>query len=275
MQDLIKKISRHFRPDGKAISGTKDYICRVKEFQTNRDIGMKAIRNAHIRRVAACLVSFSLVAAAGMQAQTRKDGRLTPQQHQENLMEYKVEGQDTVYVGELPAAKVYSRLPRQKGRDWRKYYRLVYNFSKVYPYAKVARHLVEEADSTIAADNLRRGKRERYIDSVQKELFEAFEKPMRSLTVSQGALLMKLIDREVGKSSYLIIKDYKNRMAAGFWQGIAKLFGTDLKAPYDPEGEDRQTEELVRLWEKGEFEGLYFSLFWEYPKLPEIPSKYM
>ena len=52
--------------------------------------------------------------------------------------------------------------------------------------------------------------------SFQKELFDAFEEPMKKLTVSQGALLMKLIDREVGKSSYLIIKDYRNRMAAGF-----------------------------------------------------------
>lgn len=202
-------------------------------------------------------------------------GRITPGQHIKDLMEYRIEGRDTVYIGELPAARVYSRLPRQKGRDWRKYYRLVYNFSKVYPYAIIARHLVEEADSTIAADNLRRGKRERYINSVQNELFEAFEEPMKNLTVSQGALLMKLIDREVGKSSYNIIKDYKSRMAAGFWQGIAKLFGSDLKAPYDPDGEDRQTEELVKIWEDGEFEGLYYSLFWEYPKLPEIPSKYM
>lgn len=202
-------------------------------------------------------------------------GRITPGQHIKDLMEYRIEGRDTVYIGELPAARVYSRLPRQKGRDWRKYYRLVYNFSKVYPYAIIARHLVEEADSTIAADNLRRGKRERYINSVQNELFEAFEEPMKNLTVSQGALLMKLIDREVGKSSYNIIKDYKSRMAAGFWQGIAKLFGSDLKAPYDPDGEDRQTEELVKIWEDGDFEGLYYSLFWEYPKLPEIPSKYM
>ncbi|MDE7126342.1 MAG: DUF4294 domain-containing protein, partial [Bacteroidales bacterium] len=144
----------------------------------------------------------------------------------------------------------------------------------VYPYALVARKLVERADSTIAADGLRRGKRDKYINDVQKELFSVFEKPLRNLTVTQGALLMKLIDRECGKSSYLLIKDYKNGMAAGFWQGIAKMFGTNLKAPYDPDGEDKATEELVKLWDDGEFEGLYYSLFWEYPKLPEIPAEY-
>lgn len=185
-----------------------------------------------------------------------------------------VENGDTVYIDNLPAARVYQKLPRQKGREWRKYYRLVYNFSKVYPYALVARHLVEEVDSTIVADNLKRGKRDKYITQMQKELFEVFEQPMRNLTVSQGALLMKLIDREVGKSSFNIIKDYKNGMAAGFWQGIAKLFGTDLKKPYDPDGEDRPAEELVQKWENGEFEGLYYSLFWQYPPTVEIPSKY-
>ena len=129
-------------------------------------------------------------------------------------------------------------------------------------------------DSTIAADNLKRGKRDKYINQMQKQLFDDFEQPMRGLTVSQGALLMKLIDREVGKSSFLIIKDYKNGMAAGFWQGIAKLFGTDLKKPYDPDGEDRAIEELVQLWDAGEFEGLYFSLFWKFAPEIEIPSKY-
>ena len=138
----------------------------------------------------------------------------------------------------------------------------------------IARHLVEEVDSTIVADNLKRGKRDRYISQKQKELFEVFEQPMRSLTVSQGALLMRLIDREVGKSSFNIIKDYKNGMAAGFWQGIARLFGSDLKKPYDPDGEDRPTEELVEKWESGEFEGLYYSLFWQYPPTVEVPSKY-
>lgn len=206
-----------------------------------------------------------LLFSQGTAAQKKQDN---------NMMEYIISGNDTIYVAELPAAKVYERLPKQKGRQWRQYYRLVHNFSKVYPYALVAKHLVEEADSTIAAENMRRGQRERYVNEKQKELFEVFEKPMRGLTVSQGALLMRLIDREVGKSSYLIIKGYKNGMAAGFWQGIAKIFGTDLKRPYDPEGVDAPTEELVKKWEDGEFEGLYYSLFWEYPPKIEIPEKY-
>ena len=194
---------------------------------------------------------------------------------EENALNYIVEGKDTIYIDHLEPSKVYSRLPRQKGKEWRKYYRLVYNFSKSYPYALVARKLVQEADSTIAADNLKWAKRDKYVNKVQKELFEVFEGQMRNLTVSQGALLMKLIDREVGKSSYDIIKDYKNGIAAGFWQGIAKIFGTDLKKPYDPEGEDMLTDELVKIWDAGDFQAFYFAIFWQDPPVMPIPEKYL
>lgn len=193
----------------------------------------------------------------------------------EMALKYIVEGKDTIYIDNINPSKVYSRLPRQKGREWRKYYRLVHNFSKAYPYALVARKLVQEADSTIAADKLKRVKREQYVNRVQKELFDVFESQMRNMTVSQGALLMKLIDREVGKSSYDIIKNYKNGMAAGFWQGIAKIFGTDLKKPYDPEGEDELTEELVKIWDAGDFQAFYFAIFWQDPPELPIPEKYL
>ena len=192
-----------------------------------------------------------------------------------NLLKYIVEDGDTIYVDNIRASRVYSRLPKQKGREWRKYYRLVHNFSKAYPYALVARKLVQKADSTIEADKLRRLKRDKYINTIQTELFEVFESQMRNMTVSQGALLMKLIDREVGRSSYDIIKGYKSRMAAGFWQGVAMLFGSDLKKPYDPQGEDRLTEELVQIWDAGDFPAFYFSIFWKDPPEVKIPEKYL
>ena len=201
--------------------------------------------------------------------------RVTEHRDSSNILEYIVEGDDTIYIDPIKASKVYSMLPRQKGKDWRQYYRLVHNFSKAYPYALVAKKIVMQADSTIESENMKWIKKGRYVDDIQAELFDTFEKPLRKMTISQGMLLMKLIDREVGKSSYNIIKDYKNGLTAGFWQGVAKMFGSDLKAPYDPEGEDEMTEELVKLWEAGEFEGLYYSLFWKWPPTVDIPSKYL
>lgn len=180
-------------------------------------------------------------------------------------MQFNTDGKDTVFLDAIRAARIYEKLPRQKGKDWRKYYRLVYNFNKVYPYALEAGRLIREVDSTLTTDNLKRGRREKYIKSVQNNLFDTYEGAIRKMTVSQGALMMRLIDRECGITPYEIIKDYRSGIAAGFWQGVAKLFGTDMKRPYDPKGEDSDVEELVEKWNNDEFEGLYYSLFWEYP----------
>lgn len=189
-------------------------------------------------------------------------------------MAYEIVDGDTLFFDVLQESKISSYRGRMKGREWRKYYKLVWNFSKTYPYALVARKLIVRTDSTFAENDFNRRQKEKYVNNVQKELFDAFEQPMRSMTVSQGQLLMKLIDREAGKSSFNIIKQYKNGIAAGFWQGIARLFGSDLKKHYDPEGEDKNVEDLVRKWDEGEFPELYFSIFGEYPARIELPSKY-
>ncbi len=242
-------------------------------------------RNTHIYIIAMAatlILSLSLPETSHAQRIRKKKAKTekiqtppkpTPQ-NEEDLLEYIVEDGDTIFIDHIRASKVYSRLPKMKGREWRQYYRLVHNFSKAYPYALVARKLVIQADSTIAADGLKRGKRDRYINEIQKELFEVFEGQMRNLSVSQGALIMKLVDREIGKSSYDVIKDYKSGITAGFWQGIAKLFGSDLKAPYDPKGEDAATEELVQIWEAGDFDAFYWSIFWKDPPEMPIPEKY-
>ncbi len=190
------------------------------------------------------------------------------------LMPYIVEGGDTVYLSPLAAARVYEKKPRQKGRQWRKYYRLVYNFAAVYPYALVAKDIVIRADSTIKKDNLKYVSKDRYVNAIVKDLFHAFEKPLSNLTVTQGQLLMLLIDRECHISSYDIIKTFKNGYAAGFWQGIAKVFGNDLKRHYDPKGEDAAIEELIQQWNEGKFEQTYFEIFWKYPPMIELPEKY-
>lgn len=225
--------------------------------------------------------------AAGQEAQTVLTGRkalageealkkqtvLTGQAGAGKIMHYRVIEGDTVYVETLRPAWVWGRDPRDR-KNWRRYYRLVHNFSRAYPYAMIAKDFVRAADSTIAASHLKGREREKYINGIQKEIFRSFEKPLRNMTVSQGQLLMKLIDREVGKSSYRIIKDYKNGIAAGFWQGVAKIFKSDMKKHYDPTGADREVEELVEIWRRGDFPYLYYSIFGKLPSTPEMPSKY-
>lgn len=190
------------------------------------------------------------------------------------LMPFIMEGNDTIFLSPIPAAKVYEKKPRQKGRQWRKYYKLVYNFAQVYPYALVAKDIVRQADSTIVAEKLKYVSKERYVNAIVKDLFNAFESPLKNMTVTQGQLMMILIDRECGVCPYDIIKNFKNGYAAGFWQGVSKMFGNSLKKHYDPTGEDAATEELVEKWRNGTFEQTYFEIFWKYPPMVELPEKY-
>ena len=188
-------------------------------------------------------------------------------------MGYRVEHGDTSYYDSIDPAWIFPRGFRGSKRDLKKYYRLVYNFNKVYPYALLAKDMESQVDRHISENSLRRRKKEKYINRLQEELLDAYKKPLKGMTISQGKLLIKLVDREIGKSPYNVIRSYKSGISAGFWQGVAKVFGQDLKSHYDPKGEDKMTEYLVEKWQRGEFDALYYSIFWEMPKHPNIVSK--
>ena len=121
---------------------------------------------------------------------------------------------------------------------------------------------------------MNRIQKEKYIAGVQKQMVKDFEKSIRGMSFSQGKLLVRLIDREIGKTSYDIIKDYRSSIAAGFWQGVAKLFDNNLKSRYDPFGEDKNTEQILQYCEEGSFDDLYYSIFLEWPQNKDLPSKY-
>lgn len=186
-------------------------------------------------------------------------------------MGYIIDGKDTVFVDDIPPAFKYTK-PRfgKKGKSWRQYYRLVHNFAKAYPYALIAKEKLDSTNIYIKENNLSPREEERYLKNLEHDLFVLFEKPLRNLTVTQGKLLLRLIDRETGLSSYYLIKNYRGGAAAGFWQGIAKLFGSDLKTPYNKFGDDKQTEELVEIYQKGQFAYLYYSIFGKLPPKPII-----
>ncbi|MCI1720109.1 MAG: DUF4294 domain-containing protein [Bacteroidales bacterium] len=179
------------------------------------------------------------------------------------VMYYNVDEKgDTTFIDWLPPVFKFETVRKwYKAKVWREYRRLVWNFKKVYPYALQARGIIHEADSVLAVSNFSRREKDEYIKMYQDKLFKQFEKPMRNLTISQGQLLMKLIDRELGRTSFYIIRQYRGRLSAGFWQLVARMFGSDLKKPYDKFGADRQVEELVVLYQEGSFDALYYSMF--------------
>jgi len=93
--------------------------------------------------------------------------------------------------------------------------------------------------------------RKKYLKDLEKNVFNEYEDDMRGLTLTQGKLLIKLVDRETQNTSYQLIKDYRGGFSAAFWQGIARIFGTNLKAEYDPYGEDAITEVILLDIEAG------------------------
>ena len=87
---------------------------------------------------------------------------------------------------------------------------------------------------------------------MEKELFRKYEKDFRNMTASQGMMLMKLMDRETDRTSYELIKHYRSKASADFWQFIAKLFRNDLKEGYDGNDKDRIVERVITLVEAGQ-----------------------
>lgn len=110
---------------------------------------------------------------------------------------------------------------------------------------------MKDLDKELAAINTN-VQRKRYVNKVEKEIREEFEDEVKHLTISQGRILIKLIDRETGNTTYDVLKEVKGNISAVFWQAIARIFGSTLKSDYDPEGDDRMIEEIILMIENGQ-----------------------
>jgi hypothetical protein len=166
------------------------------------------------------------------------------------LMQNVTRNGETLPEVEIKEVTVYAHPQFPKKSDLRRYEKLVYNLKKVYPYALLVRNKLSVVNAEIA--NIPEGKeRKEYLKKVEKEVFANYEGDIREMTISQGRLLIKLIDRETQNTSYTLIKEYRGKFSAAFWQGIARIFGTNLKEEYDPSGEDALIESLILEIEAG------------------------
>jgi len=118
-----------------------------------------------------------------------------------------------------------------------------------YPYARKAGIILNDMNSQLARIPSEE-KKKVYIKSREKELKKEFTDPMENLSVYQGKVLMKLINRQTGNNCYDIIKEYRGGFTARFWQTVAFFFGSSLKQPYDAQGDDREIETIVQEVER-------------------------
>lgn len=145
---------------------------------------------------------------------------------------------EMVYVSNLPVDKLAKYIQA--------YNRLRNAVYVTYPYARTAGITLNDVKAHL--ERVSKREQKKYIKSREKELKEQFADPLSNLSVYQGRVLMKLINRQTGNNCYSIIKEYRGGVNARFYQTIAFFFGSSLKQDYDlvKDATDRQIESIVR-----------------------------
>lgn len=151
---------------------------------------------------------------------------------------------DTIPFAYLPMVNIYSQRIFKSKRAQVKYTKLRRDVIKVWPYAKLAGEKFKQLEKELSMTNDKRVQKA-LVDKTEKEIMMKFEAELKKLTVTQGKILIKLIDRQTGNTSYKVLQDLKGNLNAFFWQSLARLFGSNLKSHYDPNGEDAEIEKII------------------------------
>jgi hypothetical protein len=151
---------------------------------------------------------------------------------------------------EIKEVTVVARPTAVSRSVYRRNERLIYNVKKVYPYALMVRMRLKKVNEDLKTITDEK-ERKKYLKNVEKDVFAEYEDDMRDMTMTQGRLLIKLVDRETQNTSYSLISDFRGKFTAAFWQGIARIFGTNLKEEYDAYGEDAQIELIINEIDAG------------------------
>ncbi len=184
------------------------------------------------------------LAGTGLSAQTVKTAR------KDSTIQVVIVNGDTLWHIDLKEVVIFPPKTFKSRSDEKQYWRLVYNIKKVLPYSKIIAATVNEVEFKLGSLTNDR-ERKKFIKNMEDSLWKRYEPDMRQMTTTQGELLFKLVDRETSNSSYFWIESFRGSVSAFFWQGVARLFGTNLKSKYDPTGEDALIEQIVKYIEKG------------------------
>ena len=171
-------------------------------------------------------------------------------QDKPNIKEFTIIDEDTIIISKVPEVEI---LAFKDYDEKLRYYILKRKVLKVYPYALVAKVKLEKIQNGLDSIPKRRHKK-RYTKEVAKWVKEEYAGQLKNLTMSEGRILVKLIYRETQITSYQLVKSYRGRFNAFFWQTLAKFYDNDLKAKYDPtnEREDMLIEHIIL---QGKLEG--------------------
>lgn len=123
--------------------------------------------------------------------------------------------------------------------------RLRANIYKVYGYSILAENVIKKMNHDLGSNPTKR-ERKKYINNLDIELNSKFKEELKNLTQNQGKILVKLINRQTGRSAYELIKELKGGANARMYQTAFSFIDNDLKTQYDPFGKDRDIEMIVQ-----------------------------
>jgi hypothetical protein len=161
-----------------------------------------------------------------------------------------IEGSDTIPIVYLKEVLIFPPLKFKNEKERYEYNKLVRDVKKTYPFARLVYETLIETYEYIETLPDEKAKNA-HLKRMEKELFKQYKPELKKLTLTQGKLLLKLIDRECNQSSYALVGAFLGKFRAGFWNIFAGMLGASLKTTYDPHGKDALTERVVQLVEKG------------------------
>ncbi len=166
-----------------------------------------------------------------------------------NVVPMRIINGDTVF--QLPPVYVFPPMKFKNKRQERFYWRTVRDVKKVLPYSKMISGLVQEVNDTLMRIPTQK-ERDRYMRQWEKTTYKKYYKEFTQMTLNQGKLLIRLVDRECQTSSYELIRAYRGNFSAGFYQVFAKMFGADLKKKFGDSDDDKIIERIIFLVEAGQ-----------------------
>lgn len=152
---------------------------------------------------------------------------------------------DTMEAKTLHLVSMYASIKNANQATRAKMTRLRNAIIVTFPYAIRSGLILNDMNAKLA-DVTEKSKRKEYIKSREKELKKEFTDPLSNLSIYQGKVLMKLINRQTGNNCYDIIKEYKGGFTARFYQTVAFFFNSNLKQPYEPAGGDSDIEMILK-----------------------------
>jgi hypothetical protein len=161
-----------------------------------------------------------------------------------------IENGDTIPQKLLPPVYVFPTLIFSSQKEEQFYWKTVRDVKRTLPYAKAIAITLNEINEEMKG--MTEKERKKYMKSKEDDLLGQYEPELKKLTLSQGKLLIRLVDRECEQTSYQLIKDYRGGFKAFFWQGFARILGANLKSNYEKNDKDKIIERVIILVEAGQ-----------------------